>query len=118
MSTLTVQEDTAWIRPSLWKAHKKKDLLMQTWAMDIRPVEICPLVWGVQIWNVWFQQPCLCEKQSRWTDDLRMCGSQCKALRWSLLVTLSVIYLEFKAHLTSMATTAFCSNTPSYLVCA
>ena len=31
---------------------------------------------------------------------------------------LSVIYLEFKAHLTSMATTAFCSDTPSHLVCA
>ena len=28
------------------------------------------------------------------------------------------IYLEFKAHLTSMATTAFCSDTPSHLVCA
>ena len=26
------------------------------------------------------------------------------------LVTLSVIYFEFKAHLTSMATTAFCSH--------
>ena len=34
----------------------------------------------------------------------------------ALLVTLSVIYLEFNAHLTSMATTAFCSNTPSHLV--
>ena len=33
-------------------------------------------------------------------------------------VTLSVIYLEFKAHLTSMATTIFCSDTPSHLVCA
>ena len=31
-------------------------------------------------------------------------------------MTLSVIYLEFKAHLTSMATTAFCSDTPSHLV--
>ena len=39
-----------------------------------------------------------------------MCGGD-------LLVTLSVIYLEFKAHLTSMATTAFCSDTPSHLVC-
>jgi hypothetical protein len=29
-----------------------------------------------------------------------------------------VIYFEFKAHLTSMATTAFCSDTPSHLVCA
>ena len=28
-----------------------------------------------------------------------------------MLVILSVIYLEFKAHLTSMATTAFCSET-------
>ena len=31
----------------------------------------------------------------------------------ALLVTLSVIYLEFKAHLTSMATTAFWSDIPS-----
>ena len=35
-----------------------------------------------------------------------------------LLVTLLVIYLEFKAHLTSMATTTFCSDTPSHLVWA
>ena len=34
----------------------------------------------------------------------------------ALMVTLSVIYLEFKAHLNSMATTAFCSDTPSHLV--
>ena len=34
----------------------------------------------------------------------------------ALLVTLSVIYLEFEAHLTSMATTAFCSDMPSHLV--
>jgi hypothetical protein len=36
----------------------------------------------------------------------------------ALLVTQSVNYLEFKAHLTSMANTAFCSDTPSHLVCA
>jgi hypothetical protein len=36
----------------------------------------------------------------------------------ALILTLSVIYLEFKAHFTSMATTAFCSDTPSHLVCA
>jgi hypothetical protein len=35
----------------------------------------------------------------------------------ALLVTLLVIYLEFEAHLTSMATTAFCSNKPSHLGC-
>ena len=33
----------------------------------------------------------------------------------ALLVTLSVIYLEFKAHLTSMTTTAFCSDMQSCL---
>ena len=36
----------------------------------------------------------------------------------ALLVTLSVIYLEFKAHLTSMAITAFCCDIPSHLVWA
>jgi hypothetical protein len=36
----------------------------------------------------------------------------------ALLVTPSVIYLEFKAHLTIMPTTAFCRDTPSHLVCA
>ena len=35
----------------------------------------------------------------------------------ALLVTLSVIYLDLKAHLTSMATTAFCTDPPSHLVC-
>ena len=30
-------------------------------------------------------------------------------------MTLAVIYLDFKAHLTSMATTAFCNDTPSGL---
>jgi hypothetical protein len=48
-----------------------------------------------------------------------MCGSHRETWKWwcdcALLVTL--IYLEFKAHLTSMATTAFCSDMPSHLVC-
>ena len=52
-------------------------------------------------------------------DDLSMCSSLREAWRrrcdGALLVTLSVIYLEFKADLTSMATTAFCSNTSSGL---
>ena len=55
-------------------------------------------------------------------DDLRMCGSHREAERRRcggvLLVTRSVIHFEFKAHLTSMATTAFWSDTPSHLVCA
>jgi hypothetical protein len=36
----------------------------ETRAMDIRPVEICSLVWS-QIGDFWFQPPCLCEVQSR-----------------------------------------------------
>jgi hypothetical protein len=50
-----------------------------------------------------------------------MCGSHREAWRrcdGALLVILSVIYLEFKPHITRMATTAFCSDTPSHLVCA
>ena len=35
-----------------------------------------------------------------------------------LLVTMLVIYLEFKEHLNSMANTACCSDTPSHLVCS
>jgi hypothetical protein len=30
---------------------------------------------SVQIWDFWFQPPCLCEMQSRGLDDLHMCGS-------------------------------------------
>ena len=31
----------------------------ETQGLDIRPVEICALVWGVQIWDLWFHSPCL-----------------------------------------------------------
>ena len=50
----------------------------ETQANDIRLVEICPLVWWVQIWEFWFQPQCFCETQSRWTDYLHMCSSHCK----------------------------------------
>ena len=40
----------------------------------------------------------------------------CYCVCFTLSVTLFVIYFELKAHLTSMATTAFCSDTPSHLV--
>ena len=33
----------------------------ETKGMDIRPVEICTLVWWVQIRDFWFQWPCFCE---------------------------------------------------------
>ena len=41
-------------------------------------------------------------------EEVLSCGG-------ALLVTMSVISLEFKAHLTSMATTAFCSGGVSKL---
>uniref|UniRef100_A0AAZ3QLC0 Tc1-like transposase DDE domain-containing protein n=1 Tax=Oncorhynchus tshawytscha TaxID=74940 RepID=A0AAZ3QLC0_ONCTS len=44
-------------------------------------------------------------------EEVLWCGG-------ALLVTMSVIYLEFKAHLTSMATTAFCSEMSSHLLLA
>ena len=71
-------------------------MLQEPLSMDIRSVEICP--------HVWFP-PWSMEEKVWW------CGG-------ALLVTLSVICLEFKAHLTSMAITAFCSDSPSHLVCA
>ena len=89
---INCSEETVWIRPS-WlnccieittKGHKQKEetcLGQETWAMDIRPVEICPLVWWVHIWDFWGQLPCLSETQSRWTYDLRMCGSHREAWR-------------------------------------
>ena len=75
-------------------------------------------------WEIFGSLRCVCETQSRWTDDLRMCGSHCEAWRrWCDSVRVlcwshCVIHFEFKAHLTSMATTAFCSDTPSHLVCS
>ena len=92
ISTSTVQRRPREIRPS-WsncckeittKGHQLQEetcLGQETRALDIRPVEICPLVWWAQMLEFWFQPPCLCETQSRWTDDLRMCGSHREA--WS-----------------------------------
>ena len=102
-------------KPLLKDTNNKKRLVwdkkQEQWTLDR------PLLWWVQIWDIWFQPLCLCETQSRWTDDLSMCGSHREAWRRrcddALLVTLSVIYLEFKAHLTCMATSAFCSFSPS-----
>ena len=126
-------ENTVWIhgriaakKPLLKDNNKKKRLAWakkhEQWSFS--PVEIRLLVWWVQIWDFWIQPLCLCETQSRWTDDLRMCGSHREAWRRRcdgvgvLCWWHSVIYLEFKAHLSSMATTAFCSDLPSHLVCA
>jgi hypothetical protein len=76
-------EETVWIRPS-WsnccketttKEHQYEEetcLVQETQAMDIRPVEICLLVWWVQNFDFWFQPQCLRDTQSRWTDELHV----------------------------------------------
>lgn len=102
-------------KPLLKDTNKKKRL---AWA---KKHEQWTLDWLVQFFYFWFQLPNT-ELVNGWSphvwfppwsmeEEVWWCGG-------ALLVTLSVIYLEFKAHLTSMATTAFCSDTPSHLVCA
>ena len=53
--------------------------------------------------------------QSRWVDDLSICGSHSE--EWGCFAG-NTQHTEFKAHLTSIATTAFCSDMPSHLVWA
>ena len=53
----------------------------ETQGKDIRPVEICALVWWVQNWDLWFHPPCLCATRKRWTDGLYMHGSHREAWR-------------------------------------
>ena len=77
----------------------------ETRAMDIRLVEICPF--GLRVGERMISA-CV-------VPTVKHGGGGVMGV-WALLVTLSVIYLEFKARLTSMATTAFCSDTPSHLV--
>ena len=106
-------------KPLLKDTDKKKRLAWaKKQAMDIRMVEIYPLVWWVQIGDFWFQPACLCETQSSWTGDLCVCGSHREAwwVWWCFAGDTVCDYFEFKAHLTSMATTAFCRETPSHLV--
>ena len=87
---INCSEGTVWIRPS-WsncckettsKEHQFEETCFgqETWAMDIRQVEICPLVWSPN-WRFLFQPPCLCETQSARTDDLCMCISHRKTWR-------------------------------------
>lgn len=46
----------------------------ETQGMDTGPVEICVLVWWVQIWAVCFLLLRLCAMQKRWMDGLYMHG--------------------------------------------
>ena len=94
--------------------------------MDIIPVKICPF--GLMNTNEIFGSNCHVFVSRRVGERMisacvvptvKQGGGGVGLLCWcALLVTMLVIYLEFKAHLTSMATTAFCSDTPSHLVCA
>ena len=77
-------------KPLLKDTNKKKWL---DWAKKHEP-------WTL---DFWFQPPCLCETQRRWTDDLCMCGSYREAWRrrcdGALLVTRSVIYYSIQGTL-------------------
>ena len=82
-------------KPLLKDTNKKNRLAWakkhEQWTLD----RWKSVLW-LQIGDFWFQPPCLCEMQSRWTDDFSMCGSHREAWRMcdgALLVTLSVIYL-------------------------
>ena len=73
-------EETAWIRPKKNYSKKKQKaeeicLGQETQGIDSRAVEICDLVWWVQIWDLWFHPVCLCATQRRWTDGFYMHGS-------------------------------------------
>ena len=77
---------------------------------------------GFQIWDFWFQPPCLCETRCGWTNDLCMCGSHCEAWRrWcdgvEVLCWWHCQNLFRIQGTPSMATIAFCSDAPSHLVC-
>ena len=70
-----------------------------------------------------FQPLCLCETQSRWCSPhvwfhCEAWRRRCDGVGVLCWGHCQWFYLEFKAQLTSMATTAFCSDTPSHLVCA
>ena len=71
--------------------------------MDIRPVESCPLVWWVQMWDVLVPTAVSlwdAEWVNRWPPHVwSPTWSMEEEVWWcagALLVTLSVIYLEFK----------------------
>ena len=67
-------------KPLLKDTNKKKRL---AWSKKHKPwtLDRWKLVWWVPICDFWFQPACLCETQSRWTDDLCMCGSHREAQR-------------------------------------
>ena len=83
---INYSEETVWFRPS-WsdcctesttKGHLAWDKKHEQWTLDR---------WKSVLWSeskfdfFWFQLPYLCETQSRWTDDLSMCGSHREAWR-------------------------------------
>ena len=68
ISTSTVQRNCriAAKKPLLKDTNKKKRLAWtKKYNLLYRLVEICPLVWWVQMWDFCFQPPCLCETGER-----------------------------------------------------
>ena len=65
----------------LLKDNSKKKRLAWAKKHEQWTLERWKSVLWVQILDFWFQPQCLCEMQSRWTDDLRMCSSQREAWR-------------------------------------
>jgi hypothetical protein len=113
------------MKPLLNDTNKKTFLGQETQAMDIRLVEIWSFgleskfdIFGSNLRVFWkcgvgerMISVCVFPTVKHGGGGVMGCGG-------ALLVTLSVIDLEFMAHLTSMATTAFCNDTPSHLVWA
>ena len=91
----------------------------ETRAMGIRPVEICPLVWWVHIFGsnrrVFMRRGVGERLISACVVPTLKHGGECDG-DGALLVTLSVIYLEFKAHLASMATSSPTKPKPDGMV--
>ena len=92
-------------------------------AMDIRPVESCNLDlgpnWKYLVPTVVFVRRGVGERMIITCVFLTLKHGGGGVMVWVFfLVTLSVIYLELKAHLTSIANTEFCSDTTSHLVWA
>jgi hypothetical protein len=89
--------------------------------MDIKQVEICPCLMKFEIFGsnrrVFVRHREAERMIFTYVVPTVKHGGGGVMVWGALMVTLSVIYLEFLAHLTSMATTAFCSDIPSYLVC-
>jgi hypothetical protein len=130
---INCSEETVWIRPSrlnccketTTKGHQWEE--KPCWAMKHKQLTLDR--WKSVLWSDESKLDIFGSNRHVFVrcrvgelEDLRMCGSHREAWRrrceGALLVTLSVNYLEVRAHFTRLATTAVCSETPSHLVWA